>query len=47
MPDFTELLELVDECLEKKHQPDTELVRKHNADPLNKDYQLAVSEANL
>ncbi|MEW6025909.1 MAG: hypothetical protein AB1599_01250 [Planctomycetota bacterium] len=44
MPDFTELLELVDECLEKKHQPDAELVRKHNADPLNKGYQIKVGE---
>ena len=44
MPDFSELLELVDECLEKKHQPDLELVKKHNADTLNKDYQIKVGE---
>ena len=40
MNPFSELLELVDECLEKKHQPDSDLVKRHNADPLNKDYQL-------
>lgn len=37
---FLKLLSLVEKCLEKKHKPDPELVRKHNADPLNKDWQI-------
>lgn len=37
---FKELLAFVEECLKKVHQPDPELVRKHNADPLNKDWQI-------
>ena len=35
---FGPLLMFVDERLKKIHQPDPELVRKHNADPLNKDW---------
>jgi len=37
---FTELLAFIDARLEKKHTPDPELVKKHNADPLNKDWQI-------
>ncbi|HPD06798.1 MAG TPA: Eco57I restriction-modification methylase domain-containing protein, partial [Candidatus Bipolaricaulis sp.] len=37
---FSDLLVFVEECLKKVHQPDPELVRKHNADPLNKDWQI-------
>lgn len=34
------ILYFVTSRLEKKHQPDTELVRRHNTDPLNKDFQI-------
>ena len=37
---FTELLAFIDALLEKKHTPDPELVKGHNADPLNKDWQI-------
>jgi len=37
---LTELLAFVDARLEKKHVPDPELVEKHNADPLNKDWRI-------
>lgn len=37
---FQELLQLIDEQLEKKHTVDSELVKEHNADPLNKDWQI-------
>ena len=37
---FGSLLKFVEERLKKIHQPDPELVRKHNADPLNKDWQI-------
>jgi hypothetical protein len=37
---FQDLLNLIDDCLEKKHQPDSELVKKHNAESLNKDFQI-------
>ena len=37
---FAELLAFVDARLEKKHVPHPELVEKHNADPLNKDWQI-------
>ncbi|RLE37435.1 hypothetical protein DRJ23_05885, partial [Candidatus Acetothermia bacterium] len=37
---FTELLACIDARLEKVHTPDPELVKKHNADPLNKDWQI-------
>jgi len=37
---FAELLAFVDAQLEKKHVPDPELVEKHNADPLNKDWRI-------
>jgi len=37
---FSELLEFVNERLEKVRQPNLELVREHNADPKNKDWQL-------
>ena len=38
---FSDLLAFVEERLKKIHQPDPELVRKHNADPLNKDWQIS------
>ena len=34
------ILEFVENCLKKVHSPDPELVKKHNADPLNKDWQI-------
>ena len=37
---FTDLLAFIDARPEKKHTPDTEPVKKHNADPLNKDWQI-------
>jgi len=37
---FDALLQFVDERLEKKHAPDPELVSEHNADPLNKEWQI-------
>lgn len=37
---FAELLALVDARLEKVHVPNPDLVKKHNADPLNKDWQI-------
>ena len=37
---FRELLRFINERLEKKHVPDPKLVKVHNADPLNKDWQI-------
>lgn len=37
---FERLLQFIEERLEKRHMPDPELVREHNADPLNKDWQI-------
>lgn len=37
---FEELLLFIEKRLKKIHQPDPELVHKHNADPLNKDWQI-------
>jgi len=37
---FDDLLRFVDERLEKVRQPNLELVREHNSDPKNKDFQL-------
>jgi len=37
---FEELLQFINERLEKKHTPDPELVKEHNADPLNKAWQI-------
>ena len=34
------ILNFIDERLKKIHKPDPELVKKHNADPLNKDWQI-------
>ena len=34
------LLSFVEERLKRKHKPDPELVKKHNADPLNKNWQI-------
>jgi hypothetical protein len=44
MADFTGLLKLIDDCLAKKHRPDPELAKRHNANPLNKDYQIKPDE---
>jgi hypothetical protein len=38
--EFEKLLAFVDARLEKVHTPDPELVKKHNVDPLNKDWQI-------
>ncbi len=38
--DCDSLLFFVGQCLEKHYIPDPELVKKHNADPLNKDFQI-------
>ena len=37
---FGKLLAFVEERLNKIYHPDPELVRKHNADPVNKDWQI-------
>lgn len=37
---FPDVLVFVEERLAKKHKPAPELIRKHNADPLNKDWQI-------
>ncbi|MDY0341240.1 MAG: hypothetical protein RBS17_08505 [Coriobacteriia bacterium] len=37
---FGELLQFIEARLTRSHRPDPELVRKHNADPLNKDWQI-------
>ncbi len=37
---FQELLRFIDERLQKGHAPDPKLVKAHNADPLNKDWQI-------
>ena len=34
------ILNFIDERLKKIQKPDPELVKKHNADPLNKDWQI-------
>ncbi len=39
-----EILNWINEKLQKIHQPDPELVKKHNADPLNKDFQIKEGE---
>lgn len=38
--DSSAILKFSIELLEKKHVPDTELAKKHNLDPLNKDFQI-------
>ena len=38
---FTELLAFIDAQLEKVYTPDADLVGKHNADPLNKAWQIS------
>jgi len=40
MNNFEQLLQFIETRLQKIHKPDPELVRKHNADPLNKDWQI-------
>jgi len=40
MANIESLLQFIDHHLQKIHQPDPELVRKYNADPLNKDWQI-------
>ena len=37
---FDALLQFVDERLDKQHRPDPELAAAHNADPMNKDWQI-------
>ena len=37
---FDALLQFVDERLEGRHRPDPDLVKAHNADPLNKEWQI-------
>ena len=37
---FDDLLRFVEERLDKKHTPDPELLSAHNADPLNKEWQV-------
>lgn len=37
---FADLLQLVETRLMRSHRPNPELVRKHNTDPLNKDWQI-------
>ncbi len=39
-PVFAELLQFVETRLARAHHPDPELVRRHNADPLNKDWRI-------
>ena len=34
------ILNFIDERLKKQQKPDPELLKKHNADPLNKDWQI-------
>ena len=34
------ILNFIDERLKKQHKPEPELLKKHNADPLNKDWQI-------
>ena len=38
------LIQFIDQRLEKQYIPDPELVKKHNADPLNKDFQIKEGE---
>jgi len=40
---FKELLEFIDERMKKNHKPNPELVKKHNANPLNKKWQISES----
>jgi len=40
MPNVQIILNFINERLKKIHKPDPELVKKHNADPLNKDWQI-------
>jgi len=40
MSNVQTILNFIDERLKKIHKPDPELVKKHNADPLNKDWQI-------
>lgn len=38
--DWGQILSYVNACLSKSHIPDSELLKKYNADPLNKDWQI-------
>ncbi|GFP42781.1 hypothetical protein HKBW3C_01905, partial [Candidatus Hakubella thermalkaliphila] len=40
---LSSILEFVSERLEEKHRPDPELVKRHNAEPLNRDWQIPES----
>jgi len=42
--DWDSPLFFIDDRLKKQHNPDPELVKKHNADSLNKDYQIREGE---
>lgn len=39
-----EILDWINKKLQKIHQPDPELIKKHNADSLNKDFQIKEGE---
>lgn len=41
---FSSLLAFIEERLKKKHMPDPELVKAHNADPLSKDWQIPTGQ---
>lgn len=41
---FKELLKFIDERLQKKHESELELVRKHNAEAMNKDWEIPEDE---
>ena len=38
------ILQFIDQRLKKQYNPDPELLEKHNADPLNKDFQIKEDE---
>jgi len=38
------LIQFIDQRLKKQHSPDPKLVKKHNADPLNKNFQIRKGE---
>ena len=40
--DWSAILSLIADLLEKKHQPDSGLIKKHNLDPVNYDFQIPV-----
>ncbi len=42
--DWDSLLFFIDDRLKKQHNPERELVKKHNTDPLNRDFQIKEDE---